>query len=79
MSPDGVHRAGCHSSPNAFDRDCRDLLVPHFRDELYGKEAAVYLAEGDTMTLRYRVLLHRGDEESGKVAEAFSTYAGQDK
>ena len=30
---------------------------------------------GETMTLRYRVLLHRGDEKEGKVAEAFETYS----
>jgi len=30
---------------------------------------------GQSMTLRYRVLLHRGDEKEGKVAEAFTAYA----
>jgi hypothetical protein len=33
------------------------------------------LAPGQTMSLRYRVFLHRGDEKQGKVSEAFSTYA----
>jgi len=30
---------------------------------------------GESITLRYRVLLHRGDEEQGRVAEAFESYA----
>lgn len=37
------------------------------------------LAPGETMTLRYRVLLHRGDEKAGKVAEAFAAYAKEAK
>jgi hypothetical protein len=36
---------------------------------------AVTLAPGKTLVLRYRVLLHRGDEKAGKVAEAFAAYA----
>jgi hypothetical protein len=34
---------------------------------------------GETMTLRYRVLLHKGDEKEGKVAEAFAAYSKQEK
>ncbi|MHB1033342.1 MAG: DUF6807 domain-containing protein [Pirellulales bacterium] len=30
---------------------------------------------GQSMTLRYRILLHKGDEKAGKVAEAFASYA----
>ena len=30
---------------------------------------------GESMTLRYRVLLHRGDEKQGRVAEVFADYA----
>lgn len=37
------------------------------------------LSPGKTMTFRYRMLLHRGDEKSGKVAEAFAAYARQPK
>ena len=37
------------------------------------------LSKGETMTLRYRVLLHRGDEKSAKVAEAFDIYAKERK
>ena len=36
---------------------------------------AYALASGQCMTLRYRVLLHRGNEKEGGVAEAFSEYA----
>ncbi len=37
------------------------------------------LRPGETMTFRYRVLLHRGDEKSGKVAEMFAAYAKEKK
>ena len=33
------------------------------------------LAPGESITLRYRFLFHKGDEKEGKVAEAFSAYA----
>lgn len=33
------------------------------------------LEVGESFTLRYRVLLHRGDEKQGRVAEAFAEYA----
>ncbi len=33
------------------------------------------LPAGETLSLRYRVLLHKGDEKSAGVAEAFSKYA----
>jgi len=37
------------------------------------------LEPGETMTLRYRILLHRGDEKTAKVAAAFATYAKEKK
>lgn len=37
------------------------------------------LAQGQQLALRYRVLLHRGDEKSAKVAEAFAAYAKEEK
>ncbi len=41
-----------------------------------GKEQGEYtLPAGETLHLRYRVLLHKGDEREGRVAEAFSAYA----
>ena len=33
------------------------------------------LSPGKSVAFRYRVLLHRGDEKEGKVAEAFAAYA----
>ena len=39
-----------------------------------GRGAAT-LSPGQTLVLRYRVLLHRGDEKAGKVAESFAAYA----
>ncbi len=33
------------------------------------------LSPGKSMTLRYRVFLHRGDETTGKVAKAFADYS----
>lgn len=33
------------------------------------------LPKGEEIVLRYRVLLHRGDEKQGRVAEAFAQYA----
>ena len=35
------------------------------------------LAKGDSLVLRYRILLHKGDEKEGRVAEAFAAYARQ--
>jgi hypothetical protein len=34
------------------------------------------LQPGETLVLRYRVVLHRGDEKEGKIAERFKRYAG---
>ena len=33
------------------------------------------LPQGKVLLLRYRILLHHGDEKQGKVAEAFTDYA----
>jgi len=44
-----------------------------------GNDGSHTLSPGETMTLRYRILFHRGDEESGKVAEAYSAYANEAK
>jgi hypothetical protein len=35
------------------------------------------IPEGDSLTLRYRVLFHPGDEKQGKIAEAFADYAAE--
>jgi hypothetical protein len=37
------------------------------------------LPAGQTLALRYRVFLHRGDEKQGKLSEAFSSYAKETK
>ncbi len=37
------------------------------------------LADGETMKLYYRVVLHRGDEKTAKLAEAFAAYAKEKK
>ena len=34
------------------------------------------MKQGETFTLRYRVIFHKGDEKEGKVAEAFKKYSG---
>jgi hypothetical protein len=46
-----------------------------------GKNAdgALKLAPGETVTFRYRVLLHQGDERDGKVSERFSAYSKESK
>ena len=40
---------------------------------------ALKLSRGETVTFRYRVLLHRGDELEGKVAEKFVAYSKESK
>ena len=35
------------------------------------------LASGESITLSYRFLFHRGDDKVGKVAEVFAGYAEQ--
>lgn len=43
-----------------------------------GKQDGSYtLSEGQTITLRYRVWLHKGDEKEGRVAAAYESYASQ--
>ncbi len=43
------------------------------------QDGSYTIPAGDSMTLRYRVYLHRGDEKDGKVAEAYRVYAGVGK
>jgi hypothetical protein len=40
-------------------------------------ETAHVLKKGETLTLRYRVLFHAGDDEAGQVAKAFEAYSKQ--
>ena len=39
------------------------------------KQAAVNIAKGDELALRYRVLLHRGDPAAADIAEAYKAFA----
>lgn len=39
------------------------------------EEGAYTLPKGETMTLRYRFVFHRGDEKVGGIADAFKAYA----
>ena len=43
------------------------------------KQGQYRVASGENLTLRYRVLLHRGDDKRGKVAESFAAYAKENK
>ena len=46
------------------------------KDFTNGKAKGEYtLPAGETMRLRYRVLLHKGDEKEGRVADVFAEYA----
>lgn len=44
-----------------------------------GANGAYTIPAGQSITLRYRVLLHKGDSKEGKVAEAFAAYSKQAK
>ncbi len=39
------------------------------------KDGSYVIEEGQSITLRYRVWIHRGDEKQGRVAKAFEAYA----
>ena len=39
------------------------------------KQSSYTIAAGESLTLRYRVYLHRGDTQAGKVAEAYEAFA----
>ena len=42
-----------------------------------GKDGTLKLGPKESFTLKYRVLLHRGDEKEGKVAEHFKKYSAK--
>lgn len=42
-------------------------------------EGGLRLRSGDSITLRYRVVLHRGDEKQARIDEAYQQYAGSGK
>jgi hypothetical protein len=35
------------------------------------------MKKGETLSLRYRVIFHSGDEKAGKIGEAFAEYSKQ--
>ena len=43
------------------------------------KDGSYTIQPGEQITLRYRVIFHRGDEKVGKIAEAFSSYSKQEE
>jgi hypothetical protein len=46
------------------------------KDFTAGKSQGEYtLPAGETLRLKYRVLLHTGDEQAGGVAEAYEAFA----
>ncbi len=50
--------------------------------QAFNKEAEpgdYHLEKGKTLAFRYRVVLHRGDEKAGKIAEAFADYEREGK
>jgi hypothetical protein len=51
----------------------RDFPQPELAEQ-----GAVTIAAGDNLTLRYRVLLHRGSTEAAGIAEAFEEFAAVD-
>ena len=50
-----------------------------FRGSKDAHEGDYTLPAGDTMSLRYRFVFHRGDEKAGKVAEAFQAYSQESR
>jgi methane monooxygenase PmoA-like len=49
------------------------------KDFTGGKETGgeYTLPKGESLTLRYRVIFHKGDEKQAKIAEAFKQYSAQ--
>lgn len=75
--PANKFRAAWHSreyglmAANPFGR--KDSGFP----ELKGKTDLVKLAKDEHLKLRYGILLHPGDTQSGKVAESYKVFAGK--
>jgi len=43
------------------------------------EDGSYTIPAGESITLRYRILFHKGDEKVGKIAEAFAAYAASGK
>ena len=52
----------------------RQSVRPQGFDEKSKEDGTYTLPKGQTLLLRYRVILHLGDEKEGKIAEAFAAY-----
>ena len=66
-----VHHQHAHQwlhSPNSDESDYRD-------SQMLSPGGAYTLDQGKSLTLKYRVILHRGDEKQAGIAEAFAAYA----
>lgn len=85
-----VHPSSLHPVPRWHVRPYGLLAVNPFGDGAYTPAAAkvatgpwearqvvATIPEGGSLTLRYRVILHRGDEREAKIAEAFAKYAAE--
>jgi hypothetical protein len=44
-------------------------------DDSQPKQGAVTIAAGERLTLRYRVLFHRGDPKTAEIQQAFRSFA----
>jgi hypothetical protein len=53
-----------------------NVFGQHVFDETLPKASAT-LKSGDTMTFRFRVIFHKGDEQQGHIAEAWKQYSSQ--
>ncbi len=51
-----------------------NVFAQHVFDETL-PQASTTLKSGDTMTFRFRVILHKGDEKEGHIAEAWEKYS----
>jgi len=54
---------------------CANPFGLSFFDRSKDKNGAHTIPAGDSITLRYRVLFHKGDEKEGKVAKEFAAYS----
>jgi hypothetical protein len=41
------------------------------------RDGAVTIAQGESLTLRYRVLIHHGDVNGAQIAAAYNVYAAE--
>jgi hypothetical protein len=75
-----THPKSFHAPSRWFVRPYGLMAVSPFGGrELGGEEDASYtLPAGESLTIRCRVILHRGDEKSADIAGAYSAYAREE-